>query len=67
MVTSPCVGLCCLDNSDICVGCFRTLDEIKAWSQVDDKTRLMFVANAKHRDEARKNKVTEELFDETTA
>ncbi|WP_394752967.1 DUF1289 domain-containing protein [Crenothrix sp.] len=66
-VTSPCVGLCCLDNSDICVGCFRTLDEIKAWSQVDDKTRLMFIANAKHRDDVHKSKVTERLFDETTA
>ncbi|SJM92668.1 Predicted Fe-S protein (modular protein) [Crenothrix polyspora] len=66
-VASPCVGLCCLDNSDICVGCFRSLDEIKAWSQVDDKTRLVFIGNAKQRNEARKNNVTEDRFDETIA
>lgn len=64
-VDSPCVGICCLDNSDICVGCFRSLDEIKAWTQVDDKTRLGFINNAKQRNEVHKNNVTEESFNET--
>lgn len=29
--SSPCVRRCCLDADDICLGCFRTMDEICAW------------------------------------
>lgn len=32
---SPCVRNCCLDEQDVCLGCGRTLDEIKIWSSVD--------------------------------
>ena len=28
---NPCVRNCCLDDNDICLGCFRTLDEILGW------------------------------------
>jgi len=31
-VASPCVRNCCLDNHDICLGCFRSLQEILAWA-----------------------------------
>ncbi|PHS27442.1 MAG: DUF1289 domain-containing protein [Methylophaga sp.] len=34
-VTSPCVRNCCLNNSDICLGCFRSLDEILLWGSTD--------------------------------
>ncbi len=30
-VLSPCVGICQLDDSGLCVGCFRTGDEIGRW------------------------------------
>ncbi len=30
---SPCIGVCVLDVSDVCEGCFRTMDEITRWSQ----------------------------------
>ncbi|MEZ5510431.1 MAG: DUF1289 domain-containing protein [Gammaproteobacteria bacterium] len=29
---SPCVRNCCLDDHDVCLGCGRTLAEIRAWS-----------------------------------
>jgi uncharacterized protein len=32
VIASPCIRKCCLNPQDICVGCFRTLDEILAWS-----------------------------------
>lgn len=36
-VPSPCVSLCKLDvERQYCMGCFRTLEEIMAWSQADD-------------------------------
>ena len=31
-VQSPCIRNCCLDNKDMCLGCFRMLDEILIWS-----------------------------------
>jgi uncharacterized protein len=36
---SPCVRNCCLDENDICMGCFRTLDEILAWRALTTKER----------------------------
>lgn len=35
-VESPCVRNCCLNDNDICMGCFRTLDEIKDWLSLSD-------------------------------
>lgn len=29
---SPCVNICKLNDSSICVGCLRTVDEITDWS-----------------------------------
>jgi predicted Fe-S protein YdhL (DUF1289 family) len=43
-VPSPCISVCELDaNGRICVGCFRTLDEIAAWGSLDatDKRRIL--------------------------
>ena len=34
-VASPCVSHCCLNEYDICLGCFRNVDEIMAWGQLD--------------------------------
>jgi len=35
-VPSPCVSVCVLDaDGALCLGCFRTLDEIAAWSLLD--------------------------------
>ncbi|QWD79703.1 DUF1289 domain-containing protein [Polynucleobacter sp. MWH-Spelu-300-X4] len=33
---SPCINLCRMDDDDrYCLGCFRTLDEIATWSDLD--------------------------------
>ncbi|WP_111657374.1 DUF1289 domain-containing protein [Isoalcanivorax indicus] len=34
MVASPCVSICALDGDDICVGCFRTGQEISYWGRL---------------------------------
>ena len=35
-VASPCISVCVLDaDGALCLGCFRTLDEIAAWSLLD--------------------------------
>ena len=38
-IVSPCVRKCCLDEQDICLGCFRSLTEIIAWHDADHAGR----------------------------
>jgi uncharacterized protein len=39
-VPSPCISVCRIDEATgLCVGCLRTLDEIAAWSMLDDDVR----------------------------
>lgn len=45
-IESPCVRNCCLDDNDICLGCFRSVTEIKQWAVVDDGMRRVFIDNA---------------------
>ncbi len=45
-VKSPCVRNCCLNEKDVCLGCFRVLKEITQWTLVDEKTRQEFLNNA---------------------
>jgi len=53
-VPSPCINLCQLDqDSGCCRGCFRTLDEIAAWSRVsNDEKRKIVAAAQRRRDDA---------------
>ncbi|AMK76872.1 MULTISPECIES: DUF1289 domain-containing protein [Methylomonas] len=46
---SPCVRNCCLNDDDICLGCFRSLDEIRLWSTADTQTRELFLRHAAER------------------
>lgn len=38
-VSSPCVSICALDESDVCIGCQRTGDEITQWPRLTDEER----------------------------
>jgi len=49
---SPCIRNCCLDDDDTCLGCFRSLQEIKEWTIVDDHRRRVILGNARQRREA---------------
>ena len=39
LVASPCVSICCLDDDDVCIGCGRTLDEIRRWSGMPEQEK----------------------------
>ncbi|HJP98922.1 MAG TPA: DUF1289 domain-containing protein [Rhodanobacteraceae bacterium] len=41
---TPCVGVCRMDASGLCVGCRRTLAEIARWGSMDDDERLRWIA-----------------------
>ena len=36
---SPCVNICCLDDNDICLGCYRSCDEICKWGAMSNGER----------------------------
>lgn len=46
---SPCICNCCLNEKDICLGCFRSLDEITEWSQALDSRKEAIIVNSELR------------------
>lgn len=59
-IESPCVRNCCLDDDDICMGCHRTLDEIKAWSSLADDEKQQVLERCELRNNKKnKNNSTE--------
>ena len=44
-VASPCINVCTLDpQTQVCLGCFRTIDEIAAWGGASNAERAAIVA-----------------------
>ncbi len=50
IVDSPCGRNCCLDTKDICLGCFRSLQEILDWHEAGTDDRRKIIVNAKQRE-----------------
>lgn len=52
---SPCVSNCCLNEDDVCLGCFRHIEEIVGWKEASNegKTKIL------ERCEARKIEIKE--------
>lgn len=48
-IQSPCVRNCCLDPSDICLGCGRSIDEITSWTKQTNQQKLQTLAVAERR------------------
>ncbi|WP_411726799.1 DUF1289 domain-containing protein [Methyloglobulus sp.] len=48
-IPSPCIRHCCLNEEDVCVGCFRSLPEVVGWANADNATRQMILNNTKSR------------------
>ena len=48
-ITSPCIRNCCLDEHDICVGCFRSIDEILHWRDASEQQQKDIIVAAKAR------------------
>ncbi len=54
---SPCIKNCCLNQKDICIGCFRSLEEILQWGrpQTTAQQKITILANCTQRQQAFKN------------
>ncbi len=48
-VASPCVRRCALDQDEVCVGCGRTLEDIRQWRTMSEAQRAECVAQAEVR------------------
>lgn len=48
-ISSPCIRNCSLNNCDICMGCFRTIDEIVQWNTVDEEERVTILERCQKR------------------
>ncbi|MFT5297061.1 MAG: putative Fe-S protein YdhL (DUF1289 family) [Colwellia sp.] len=56
-VSSPCVRNCCLNAEDICIGCFRHINEILAWTNYKtDEKRVVVTTCIKRRASAEEKK-----------
>jgi predicted Fe-S protein YdhL (DUF1289 family) len=49
-ISSPCIRQCTLNPEDICLGCYRNMNEICGWSKMSDIQRtdvLLMAADRK--------------------
>ena len=57
-MVSPCVGVCALDEEDICMGCYRTGEEITHWGAMNDQQREEVMKKVGERERADGNFMT---------
>lgn len=48
-VRSPCIGVCQLDDQQLCIACHRHIDEIAQWSGLNRVQRLEVLDRIKER------------------
>jgi predicted Fe-S protein YdhL (DUF1289 family) len=46
-VLTPCISQCDLDDNDICIGCYRTADEITGWMNKSEDEKIDIVIRCK--------------------
>lgn len=53
-IESPCIRNCCLNDDDICVGCYRSLLEITRWGMATEEEKAKILASVQQRKFANK-------------
>lgn len=48
-IESPCVRNCCLNENNVCLGCFRTVTEIMEWGPASGEERRTILVKAMRR------------------
>lgn len=50
-IRSPCIGVCSMDDlTGFCQGCYRTIDEIKNWWEMDKQQQKETINKAVQRE-----------------
>lgn len=45
-IKNPCIHVCTKDEKGICLGCYRSMEEIRDWYKYSDKQKLKVLDNA---------------------
>lgn len=53
VIPSPCVDICALDDDDICIGCFRSGDEISQWGAMSNEEKQDTLRKVRERRQAK--------------
>ena len=48
-IKSPCIQVCKYDEDGICMGCYRTMNEITGWLFMNDKQKAQSLLDAEIR------------------
>ena len=51
-IRSPCISVCVLDDNDICMGCFRSAEEVTDWFMAGDEEKRAIMQRVQERQEA---------------
>lgn len=54
-VASPCVHICALDDNNVCMGCYRTGEEITQWGAYSNEEKRQVLAKVGERERASMN------------
>lgn len=55
-IASPCISVCAMDDvSGLCIGCYRTLDEIQGWWDLGNTQKKTIMEAVSQRAEAQFN------------
>jgi len=59
-IDRPCLKKCELDKNDVCLGCYRTLDDMRCWhsSNKDEKVEMLQLAEVRQKEHKIKQKVS---------
>ncbi len=49
IIQSPCIRQCTLNEADVCMGCFRTLNDILNWQASTNEQKENIVSSAQQR------------------
>lgn len=48
-VKSPCIEVCSLNDQDVCIGCYRTANEIIEWFSASDERKRAILSAVNER------------------
>lgn len=56
-IPTPCVRNCCLDEHDICLGCYRSISEIVRWGEASEQEKVEVLIRCRLRYKQRYGKI----------
>lgn len=48
-INKPCIRRCCLNEEDVCLGCFRTFDDMLQWNKAKSTEKMKMLQKAEQR------------------